>query len=38
MKIDWKHPTIIAAGGMLVVIAVLFEPVIFGGKTLRLAG
>ncbi|MDP6339525.1 MAG: hypothetical protein QF842_04250 [Candidatus Marinimicrobia bacterium] len=33
MKIDWKHPTIIAAGGMLVVIAVLFEPVIFGGKT-----
>ncbi|MEA1881173.1 MAG: hypothetical protein U9N31_02050, partial [Candidatus Marinimicrobia bacterium] len=33
MKIDWKHPTIIVAGAMLIIIAVLFEPVIFGGST-----
>ncbi|MBT3676677.1 MAG: YfhO family protein [Candidatus Marinimicrobia bacterium] len=30
---DWKNPVVIASGLMLVIIAVLFEPVIFGGKT-----
>jgi len=33
MKINWKSPFVIASGAMLVIIAVLFEPVIFGGKT-----
>ena len=30
---DWKNPVVIVSGLMLVIISVLFEPVIFGGKT-----
>ncbi len=33
MKIDLKKPVVIASAVMLVIIAILFEPVIFGGKT-----
>jgi hypothetical protein len=29
---DWKNPVVIISGLMLVIITVLFEPVIFGGK------
>ena len=32
MRIDWKNPLVIISGLMLVIITVLFEPVIFGGK------
>ena len=30
---DWKNPVVIVSGLMVVIISVLFEPVIFGGKT-----
>ena len=30
---DWKNPVVMVSGLMLVIISVLFEPVIFGGKT-----
>ncbi len=33
MKLDWKRPVVIATGLMFIIIAILFEPVIFGGKT-----
>jgi len=33
MRTDWKNPVVIVSGLMLVIISVLFEPVIFGGKT-----
>ncbi len=33
MKLNWKNPTAIAIGLMLLVIGLLFQPVIFGGKT-----
>ena len=33
MRMDWKNPVVIVSGLMLVIISVLFEPVIFGGKT-----
>ena len=33
MKMDWKNPVVIVSGLMVVIISVLFEPVIFGGKT-----
>ena len=32
MRMDWKNPVVIISGLMLVIITVLFEPVIFGGK------
>ena len=33
MRMDWKNPVVIVSGLMLIIISVLFEPVIFGGKT-----
>ena len=33
MKLDWKRPVVITTGLMFIIIAILFEPVIFGGKT-----
>ena len=33
MKLDWKQPVVIATGLMFIIIAILFEPVFFGGKT-----
>ncbi len=33
MNLNWKRSVVAASGLMLIIIAVLFEPVIFGGKT-----
>jgi hypothetical protein len=33
MKLVWKRPVVIATGLMFIIIAILFEQVIFGGKT-----
>ncbi|MBN4080980.1 hypothetical protein JYT44_01310, partial [Caldithrix abyssi] len=33
MKLNWKHPIFAITLGLIVIIAILFEPVIFSGKT-----
>ncbi|MEE1574317.1 MAG: hypothetical protein V1257_12075, partial [Candidatus Neomarinimicrobiota bacterium] len=33
MNLNWKRSVVAASGLMLIIITVLFEPVIFGGKT-----
>ena len=33
MKLSWKNPIVITIGLMLLVIGLLFQSVIFGGKT-----